>query len=335
MDHNFWVFLVGAALLAWAVSLAFVRHRTRKRLLQTLAQEEVSPEDVDIPLNDLRPEDRQALEIIRRYRRRILIRLWPDTQLSLGLLSEISQALVKEIAEVYYPEEERPELKASLSDLVALYKRVGARLAAWLDTLPLRPLKDMELQTVLQCHELYQKVKQHPGYLFLKRYHLDKAARWAWAAKNFLNPWYWGRQAAYTGSKELLQRLFLAKVTTLVGEEAIQLYGRRRHNSDLFQRYRLALQEMINLAWDDGASPSTWNHMLLFILRAKGLEDQEKLELLHRLAHPRRQKTLRPGTLEKAEREAVRRWLKQWVKSCWTGPSQERRLAQVNSRWED
>ncbi len=263
MEHIWWLWLAGVVILAWGASLFLVRRWTRERLLDSLAREGIKAEEVDIQIDDPGPEDRQALEVISTYRRRVLTKIWPDTrlslgllsdtQLSLGLLSEISQTLVKEIARVYYPEEEQPELKASLSDLVALYNRVGARLAVWLDTLPVRPLKDVELRTLLRCHELYRKVKQHPGYLFLKRYHLDKAASWAWAAKNALNPWYWGRQAAYTGGKELLQRLFLAKVIALVGEEAIHLYGRRPPNASLFKRYRLALQEMVNLALDDGA----------------------------------------------------------------------------------
>ena len=336
MDQTWWLILLGTVLLAWGVSLILVRHWTKKRLLQTLTQEGIKTEDLDIQIDDPRPEDRQALEVIRGYRRRFLLKLWPDTQFNLKALSEISQILVKEIAAVYYPAEERPELKASLADLVALYNRVGARLAVWLDTLPIRPFKDVELQTALQYHDLYQKVKQHPGYLFLKRHHLDKAASWAWAAKNALNPWYWGRQAAYTGSKELLQRLFLAKVTALVGEEAINLYGRRRPNGRLFRRYQVALQEMVNLALDDGfLAPQVWNYMLRFILRAKGLEDQEKLALLQRLAQPRWQEMSGTEELNGKERQDINRWLKQLVKTCWTGPAQEQRLALARNRWED
>jgi hypothetical protein len=336
MEQTWWFWLAGGVILAWGLSLFFVRHWTRKRLLNTLTREGVQAEDVDIRIDDPRPEDRQALEVIRGYRRTFLLKLWPDTRFNLGVLMETSQNLVKDIASAYYPEEERPELKASLADLVALNNRVGASLAVWLDTLPVRPFKDVELQTVLQYRELYQKVKEHPGYLFLKRHHLDKAARWAWTAKNVLNPWYWGRKAAYSGSKELLQRLFLAKVTTLVGEEAIGLYSRRRRNSQLLRRYQAALQEMVNLILDDASlSPQAWNYLLRFILRAKGLEDHEKLALLQRLAHPRRQETPEAEKLEKRERQDIHRWLTQLVKTCWTGPAQDRLLAQVRSRWGD
>lgn len=336
MDQTWWLILLGAVLLAWGVSLLGVRHWTRKPLLDTLAREGVRAEEVDIQIDAPRPEDRQALEVIRDYRRKFLLKLWPDTRFNLGVLMETSQDLVRDIACVYYPQEESPELRASLADLVALNHRVGARLTVWLDTLPVRPFKDVELQTVLQYHDLYRKMKQHPGYLFLKRHHLDKVASWAWTVKNALNPWYWGRQAAYTGSKELLQRLVLAKVATLVGEEAINLYSRRRRNSQLLRRYQEALQEMVNLVLDDASlSPQAWNYLLRFILRAKGLEDYEKLALLQRLAQPRRQEVSGAEKLEKSEREDIHRWLVQLVKTCWAGPPQDRLLAQVRSQWGD
>lgn len=336
MDQTWWLALLGAILLTWGASLFAVRYWTRKRLLRTLAREGIKAEEVDIQIDDPRPEDQRALEIVRGFRRRFLLRLWPDTRFNLQTLSETSQTLVRDIAASYFPEEERPELRASLADLVALFNRVGARLAVWLETLPVRPLKDVELQTLFQYHEWYQKVKQHPGYLFLKRHHLDKLASWAWTAKNVLNPWYWGRRAAYTGSRELLQRLLLAKVTTLVGEEAIHLYSRRRPHQRLFMRCELALQEMINLSLgDDQQYSQAWHHMLRFILRAKGLEDQEKLALLQRLAQPRLQEISGIEQLSIKERQDIKRWLEQMVKTCWSGSAKDERLAQVRSRWED
>jgi len=73
-----------------------------------------------------------------------------------------------------------------------------------------------------------QKDRETDGYAFVKRHHLDKAARWGWAAINFANPWYWGRQAVYHGGKEVAARLFMARIAGLVGEEAVRLYGRRQ-----------------------------------------------------------------------------------------------------------
>jgi hypothetical protein len=190
--------------------------------------QELNPEKVELSLPHPHPEDQAALELIRATRRSFLVKMWPGTELSFKTINEMSVKLVQEIAGVYYPGEERPELRASLSDLVALHNRVGERLAAWLETYPMKPFKDLEIKTVLRYHELYQNVKNHPGYAFLKRHRLDTMVRWGWTAYNYANPWYWGRRAAYHGGKEVAARLLLARIADLVGEEAVLLYSRRR-----------------------------------------------------------------------------------------------------------
>lgn len=334
--HNYWWVwvLLGVAGL-WAASLILMRRWARQRLLAALMKEEVRPEDLEISLPDPRPEDETAVGLLRDYRRRYLLKLWPDTQFSFTVLNDLSQILVQEIAGIYYPQEERPELKASLADLVTLYRRVGVRLGAWIETLPFRPLKDVELSTVLFLHNTYRKVKEHQVYQFLKRHHLYRAANWVWAAKNLVNPWYWGRRAAYTGSREVLARLFLAKVVTVVGEEAIRLYSRRSPNLRLVRRYQAGVQEMINLVLgDNGAlSGEAAAYILNLILKARGLEDQEKVVLFKKLARPRRQEN-DLGNLEAADKEAIHGWLQGLVKACWTGPQRLERLEQVRERWK-
>ena len=226
METLWLIVLVGGVFLLWGVSLGLVRHWTRQRLLKELMEQDWQ-EEATPPLKDFRPEDQAALAIIRATRRQYLLKLWPGTEFSFRIINEMSLKLLQEIAGIYHPDEERPELKASLADLVALHNRVGERLSAWLETFPMRPFKDVEIKTVLRYHELYQNLKNHPGYRAMKRYHLDKVVRWGWSVYNCANPWHWGRKAAYEGSKEVAARLLLAKMADFVGEEAIFVYGRR------------------------------------------------------------------------------------------------------------
>ncbi len=327
---------MGGVIFLWAASLLWVRAFTRRRLLRLLAQEGIQPEDLEIRLDHPRPQDQAALELIRTYRRRYLLQLWPETRFSFAAINNLSQQLVKEIARIYHPEEERPELRASLADLVALYSRVGARVQSWLDTMPMRPLKDVELATVLRVHEVYQKITQHPTYRFFKRHHLDKVARLAWAAQNIVNPWYWGRKVAYTGSREMLARLFMAKVAATVGEEAIRLYGRRPLNSRRAALFQTALQEMVNITLEDGQlPPPVASFLLTFFLKAKGLEDQDRLGLLTRLATPRRRQIRARESLEPREAEQLYQWLQQMVKTCYAGEEQRRRLEELQKTWPE
>jgi len=218
--ENPWLIL--GIFLLWIGSLWAMRLWTRRQVLRAFLEREAG-ESIHLP-SEPRPEDEAAREIIWTHRDAYLWNFRPETAVSFNAVNELSQKLVREIAGVYYPQEEHPELKASLADLVALHNRVGGRLAAWLEAAPLRTFKDVELQTIIRYYDIYQTVSNHPVSRFIQRHRLHKVAKWSWAAFNYGSPFYWGRQAAY----ELGRRLLLARLTDLVGEEAMQLYGRRR-----------------------------------------------------------------------------------------------------------
>lgn len=332
---RFSLLLLAMAIL-WGASLVVMRWWTLKRFRGALDQEEASFDDLEMPLAEPHPQDLAALALLKEQRRRYLLKLWPDTRFNFRDINDLAFTLVADIARIYYPEEERPELRASLADMVALYRRVGVRLAAWLEAAPFRPLKDMELATVMLLHDTYQKIKDHPIHQFLQRHHLYRAARWAWGAFNVVNPYYWGRRAAYKGTREFLSRVFLAKVVTVVGEESMRLYSRRSPNLRLFRRYLVGIQEMVNLALDaDGSLPAAVVFSLMkSVLRARGLEDQEKVDLLKRLSRPRRQETPL-ADLPLPEQEEVRDWLTGLVKSCWKGAERQELLGRVEDRWQE
>jgi hypothetical protein len=224
-----WLYIISSALVVvWGISLLIMRLWTRHHVIKALMREAETAAGVCSGSPDPRPEYRAAQEIICNYRRRYLLKWWPGTVISFKAINEMSLDLIREIARVFYPEEDRPELKASLADLVALHTRVGTRLAAWLETVPMRPFKDVELGTLVRYHEMYQSVKSHWGYAFIKRHRLDKIARWGWTAFNYANPWHWGRKVAYHGGKEVAARLLMARIADLVGEEAMRIYGQEK-----------------------------------------------------------------------------------------------------------
>ncbi len=335
MECSWWLEALGGIVLFWVLSLLVVWAASRRRLLKELARQEAAGSVAVDSFSEPRPEDAKAQEILGAYRRRLFLHPWPDTRLGFAAISAVAQQVLQEIARVYYPEEERPELKASLADLVGLVNRVGSRLHLWLNTLPMRPLKDLDIKTVLRCQELYQQAVCHPAYQFLKRHHLDKAARWLWTAKNLLNPWYWGRRAAYTGGREVVARLFLAQVVSLVGEEAIRIYSGRPAGGIRKRRLKLALQEMINLSWADGRLPLQVHlQMLRLFLQAKGLDDQERLGLIAQLAAARPADLPPLSSLEPADRHALAHTLRYLARACWQGEELDRRLAYIRARWE-
>lgn len=219
--------LLISLLLGWLLSLLLVRWWTRRQLLRQVSIRKLAEEPVELPFAEPNPADQQAREVIRAYRRRFLLQLWPDLEFSWRGIIDLTWELVQKIARVYYPDEERPELKATLYDLIELQSRINDRLRQLFETMPLKAVREVELETILQAHDLYKKFTQHPLYRFCKRHRLDELVRFAWLLKNLANPWYWGYRATWAGGKEFFYRYFLARLCTIVGEEAIRLYGRR------------------------------------------------------------------------------------------------------------
>ncbi|MBM4289434.1 MAG: hypothetical protein FJ135_15040 [Deltaproteobacteria bacterium] len=331
-DHWFWLFIAGTLLL-WLGSLLAMRSLTRTRLLRSFAAEASPEEEIPLPFQNPRPEDRQALEVIRRYRRRYLLKLQPDTGFSLKLLNAQALELIQEIARVYHPEDDSPELHASLAELLNLQTRIGLRLQALLETMPFRALKDVELQTILFYHKLYKQVANHPAYVFMKRHHLDKAARWAVMLKNIANPWYWGGRAAYASSKEMLARIFLARMCTIVGVEAIRVYSGRSPGAEHWRKYDLAVQEMLYLSGQNGiAAAEALKFVLRFVLASRELPEQAKVLLAERICRERMEQPADFNTLTPAEQQQVRGWLKNFILEVTPPAARKSRLQELRQR---
>ena len=330
--HYIWLLIITTALL-WLTSLLVVRHWTRKKILAGFDPVTLEGEDICLPFNDPRPEDKAAMDVVRAFRRRYLLKMWPDTEFSLKIIMNLALELIQQIAAVYHPEDERPELHASLSELISLQTRISVRLQAVLETLPLRTVKDVELETILFYHDIYQKLTSHPTYLFMKRHHLDKVARYAWMLKNIASPWYWGYRAAYFGGKEMLSRFFLGRMSTIVGVEAIRLYSGRAPGAEQYRKYDLAIQEMLYLAANNGASETaTQKFLLRLILKSRELPEPAKLALIDRLTRLEADAPAPLDSLTPAERAQVGRWLKHFIVKIMPPAAQKLRLQELRER---
>ena len=330
--HYIWLSAT-VVILLWLTSLLVVRHWTKKKILASFDPETLEEDDLRLPFTDPRPEDKEAMEVVRTFRRRYVLKLWPDIEFSLKVIMGLALELVQQIAGVYYPEDERPELHASLSELVSLQNRISVRLQALLETLPLRAIKDVELETILFYHNVYKKFTSHPTYLFMRRHHLDKVARYAWMLKNVASPWYWGYRAAYYGGKEMITRFFLSRMSTIVGVEAIRLYSGRAPGVEQWRKYELAIQEMMFLAAADGCSEAEAQRFLCrLILKSRELPEQAKLNLIDRVTRTKGDAPAEFHVLNASERAQIRRWLKHFIVKLVPPPAQKIRLQELRLR---
>ncbi|MGQ9920479.1 MAG: hypothetical protein ACUVRZ_04025 [Desulfobacca sp.] len=328
-----WLWLVIAAIAGlWLTSLAAVRYWTNRQMWRRLA-DMAKEEDLSLPFPASRPEDHQALEVVRAYRRRYLLQVWPETELSFRALLNLSLNLVQQIAAIYHPDEAQPELQASLAELINLQTRISVRLQGLLGTLPLQIIKNLKLQTILSCHNLYQFCVSHPAYRFLRQYRLHKVMQWLWLLKNCVNPWYWGRRAAFSGGKELLSRFFLARFITIVGVEAIRLYSGRHPDQEWGQTFALAWQEICHLtAGDPAREAAAQKYFLRLVLHNRELPETTKLDVLKQLVQPPPEPDRGPGAISARERRRLERWLRQGVHSIFPPEQRAAALAAMRRR---
>ncbi len=329
-----WLLVATASLaVLWLASLLLVRWWTRRQVLRRLTAVPLTGEDISLPFPDLRPEDRQALQVVRDYRRRYLLNFRLKTEFTFRILVNLSLDLIQQVAAVYHPDEERPELQASLHQLINLNSRISLKLQDLLASLPLRALKDIKLQTVLTCHDLYTLCVSHPVYQFLRRHRLDKVVQWGWMLKNIASPWYWGRRFAYSGSRELLARFFLARVVTIVGVEAIRLYSGRSPGAEIGRLYELAWEEIRHLTVDaPHLEGKALTYFLSLVLRDRELSETTKLTLIGQAARAREAHHGMGGTLSVRESRQVERWLRRFIRQALPQAEQPAKLQDVHRR---
>ena len=118
----------------------------------------------------------------------------------------------------------------------------------------------------------------------------------AWLAYNALNPWYWGRRLAYTSVREIAFRYLLTWVVTIVGEEAMAVYGRRDINTReaVFDR-DLAFAIIDMARTQPSISGETYKTVLNHVLNQARLNDTVRVNVLRALISKKPSKEILTG----------------------------------------
>lgn len=291
MDKYSLIALVFVALILISALLAVRRHnRKQQKQKPDRAIEEGNLQQIElIRVQNPTSQDKKAYELIEAERKKVWTSLSLKTSLAPKEIWRLSLVLIKEIAAIYHPEVEEPQFQASIDDLLELNERIVKRLQEYLEKPPLNTIKDLNIQDVLAYKKHYERFSQSAGIKFAQKHRrLYSIGKHAWTARNFLNPWYWGRKAVFTAGKEGLYRYLLNVVLKVVGEEAVLVYSERhtRREAVVFEK-NIAL-EMINMAFvDNVVSGEAYEVVLNFILNNKKFDDWVKVSLLKTLQHKR------------------------------------------------
>jgi len=255
----------------------------------------------DTELDALPPVDekgRQALELIKHFRREV----WqlPDSDLQLGVeaLGQRAVRVVTAIAAVYHPESDGPQYEASLTDLLQLVRRVTSRLSRVGTVVPFKYLGNRKLSDYQRYYQVYQKINSHPILQLLKKNpHLYRIARWALNLKNLTNPLYWAGKEISRESYFYLLRWFYLTFVSQVGREAMRVYSDRHFQTEEEREAAVVCHRLFALTrrWG-GPSHLEWAVLVDLVTGHPVLEPETKVRMLSQWSRSRI-----PGNLEEQE----------------------------------
>ena len=287
------LFALGFAVLTLlTVLFAFRKHQRKQQ--EALLASELEKEDFQqielLRVQNPSQQDEQAYKLIERERQKVWTSLTLETSLAPRKIWQMSFDLIKGIAAIYHPEIENPQYQASLTQLIELNERIILRLQDYLDEFPLNTIKDVNIQDVLHYKELFDKAKNFEFVQFARKHkYVYDIGQYVWMGFNALNPWYWGRKAAFTAGREGSYRYLLSVILTVVGEEAVLVYSKRQIRKQAMAVEKNIAFEMINMAVvDNNVSSEEYEIVMNFILKNSNFDDRVKVSLLKALArkHP-------------------------------------------------
>ena len=232
------------------------------------------------------PTDQKACELIEKELRVVSRTFTLKTSIAPKRVYAMATDLTWDIAKIYYPDTDTPVLQASIADLLKLDERIVSRLTHKIEEFPLNAIKDVSIHKILAGKEFYDsKVKNKLDWV--KKYKaVYTIGNRAWLAYNALSPWYWGRKLAYTSAREITFRYLLTWIVTIVGEEAMAVYGRRDINTQeaVFER-DLAFAIVDMAALNQAISGKTYAAVLNHVLNKARINDTVRVNVLRALVN--------------------------------------------------
>ena len=265
--------------------LLMVRWWMKRRWRRLIEAEFDEESELDL-LPSPSPQDREAMELIGRFRREIWELPDADLQLNFESLSQRAARIVRSMAAVYHPDNEAPQYEASLYELLQLIRRVSTRLARIASAKPFSFLGNRRLSEYQRFYEVYRMINESPVLLMLRRHpYLQRAARWALNLKNLSNPLYWAGKELSREGYFLMLRWFAVTFVTQVGKESMRLYSGRHFLTEKDRDATLVCYRLFALAgrWG-GPSAGEWTYLVGFVTNLPGLDVETKLQVLSRCA---------------------------------------------------
>lgn len=225
--------------------------------------------------------DRQAYDAVKSARVEVW-KSWRDQRdFNPKTFYDISFNVIRYVAAVYYPDEKEPQYKARVKDLLDLNNRIYLRIRDVLEKPMLSKLRRLDIQTILSLQKGFKRILENPIVMFIKDKEVRKNYKRIWDAINIINPWYWLRRYLTEYSIDTAFRYMMTSFATIIGEEAVLLYGKKGIKDTEGQREKLVLFTMIRILNEEGEISSEESKFFYnYLIECKALEAKDKIDML-------------------------------------------------------
>ena len=269
--------LTAIIILLFILAGVFIRRRQRRRAVREIEAMAISE------LPNATEDDRRAYEFLRKKRAELWQEWEQERDLSPKTFYDVAFSVVRPIAALYFPDDEQPHLRARVEDLVRLNNRIYSRAQVVLDQPFLNKLRRMDIDTILKLRRGMTLVMSNPLVQFIRNKEFRKHWNNIFAAINVLNPWYWFRRVLTEYSIEMAFRYFFTFFVTVIGEEAVLLYGRPQMDDPVLAANRITANCILTMLSGRDRTAEEYDTLYDWLLHESSLESEERLDVLKRL----------------------------------------------------
>ncbi len=97
----------------------------------------------------------------------------------------------------------------------------------------LKNTKNVRVTKFVQMYDKKKSIERNKVIKSLKKYKVDKAAKYASMTVNVMNPVYWFRKAVIKTSVDAMTKKISVVIIGIVGEETVKVYSKKLFDKEL------------------------------------------------------------------------------------------------------
>lgn len=149
------------------------------------------------------------------------------------LTFDLSYELVEEISKYFFPNSKYPMLELSINEFIQLNHYVTDRIDTMLNKPLLKNTKNVRVTKFVNMYDKKKSIERNKVIKSLKKYKVDKVAKYGSMAVNAVNPVYWFRKAVIKTSIDTMSKKISVVVIGIVGEETVKVYSKKLFDKEM------------------------------------------------------------------------------------------------------